>query len=142
MRKRLKSDLVLVGMGADTADGVFIWNKGRLRTRYIQKNSPIFKEIIAAFKEITRRTGKKVWFTDKRLLTVHPLGGARLADNSQMGVIDHKGEVYGNSGLYIADASALPAAPGSPPSMTIAAWSRHVSETLISENTSKITRNK
>ena len=140
IRNRLKSDLVLVGMGADAADGVFTWKNGRLRTRYIQKNSPIFKEIIAAFKEITRRTGKKVWFTDKRLLTVHPLGGARLADNSQSGVVNNNGEVYGNSGLYIVDASVLPAAPGSPPSMTIAAWSRHVSQNLLIEKISTITK--
>lgn len=142
MRKRLKSDLILVGMGADTADGVFTWNKGRLRTRYIQKNSPIFKELINIFKEITRRTGKKVWFTDKRLLTVHPLGGARLSNNSQAGVINSMGEVYGNPGLYIVDASALPAAPGSPPSMTIAAWSRHVSQNLRVGKKPTITKNR
>lgn len=133
IRSRLKRDLVLVGMGEDAADGVFTWRKGRLRTRYIQKNSRVLSEIISAFKEIGRRTGKKVWYSDNRLLTVHPLGGARLAVNSQQGVVDNKGEVYGNPGLYITDASALPAAPGSPPSMTIAAWSRHVSKNLIKQ---------
>jgi cholesterol oxidase len=44
--------------------------------------------------------------------------------------VDHKGEVYGNPGLFIADASALPAAAGTPPSLTIAAWAHHVADGL------------
>ncbi len=130
VRNRLKRDLVLVGMGADRANGAFTWKNGRLRTRYIQHNNPIIGTISKAFEEITHRSGKKVWFTNKRLLTVHPLGGARLASNQNDGVINEQGEVYGNPGLFIADASALPAAPGSPPSMTIAAWACHVSQTI------------
>jgi cholesterol oxidase len=55
-------------------------------------------------------------------------GGARLGANAQQGVVDHRGEVHGNRGLYIADASVLPAAPGGPPAVAIAAWAHHVAD--------------
>jgi cholesterol oxidase len=55
-------------------------------------------------------------------------GGARLGANAQQGVVDHRGEVYGNPGLFVADAAALPAAPGGPPSLAIAAWAHHVAD--------------
>ena len=47
---------------------------------------------------------------------------------AQHGVVDHRGEVYGNPGLYVADGAALPAPLAAPPSVTIAAWAHHVAE--------------
>jgi cholesterol oxidase len=44
--------------------------------------------------------------------------------------VNHHGEVYGNPGLFIADAAALPAAVGAPPSLAIAAWAHHVADQL------------
>ena len=41
------------------------------------------------------------------------------------------GEVFGHPGLYVADAAALPKSPGTPPSMTIAAWSSHLATRFI-----------
>jgi cholesterol oxidase len=55
-------------------------------------------------------------------------GGARLGADASEGVVDHRGEVYGNPGLYVVDASALPAPPGGPPSVVIAAWAHHVAD--------------
>jgi cholesterol oxidase len=39
--------------------------------------------------------------------------------------------IHDQKNLYVVDASALPAAPGTPPSMTIAAWSRHVALEML-----------
>jgi cholesterol oxidase len=63
-------------------------------------------------------------------VTVHAWGGACLGADPERGVVDHKGEVYGNRGLFVADAAALPAAVGGPPSLTIAAWAHHVADRL------------
>lgn len=126
LRRRLQRDLILVGMGADNADGVAEWHKGRLTFRYLQGNNPVLASVYAHLDEVARRSQRPVHFRRRSPLTVHPLGGARLAPSSTQGVVDARGEVYGHCGLFIADASALPAAPGTPPSMTIAAWSRHV----------------
>lgn len=127
IRSRLKRDLLVVAMGADKADGVMEWSKGKLRTRYLQQNSGILSKIYSTFDEIAKRSKKSVYYSKNWLITVHPLGGARLAGQPESGVVDAQGEIYGNPGLYVADASALPAAPGAPPSMTISVWSRHVS---------------
>jgi len=126
LKARLRRDAILVGMGRDRADGVALWKRGRLKFRYIAQNNGILADIQAFFAEVARRSRKPVRFLKNQPLTVHPLGGARLAANERDGVVDGTGQVYGLPGLYIADASALPASPGMPPSMTIAAWSRHL----------------
>ncbi len=58
--------------------------------------------------------------------TVHPMGGACVGDESSGGVVDANGEVYGNPGLFVADAAALPAPVGGPPTQTIATWAENV----------------
>jgi cholesterol oxidase len=39
--------------------------------------------------------------------------------------------VVGNPGLFVLDAAALPAAPGGPPAMSVAAWSSHVAARFL-----------
>lgn len=133
VKNSLRNNLVLVGMGADKADGVITYHKGNLGIRYIHQNNPILRQLENTFSEIAKRSGSRVWRTKNRPLTVHPLGGARLGSNQENSVINLKGEVHNNPGLYITDASALPSAPGSPPSMTIAAWSAYVCDQLIQQ---------
>lgn len=55
------------------------------------------------------------------LFTVHPLGGCSIGRSADDGVADHRGEVFGYSGLFVADGSLYPRSPGIAPSMTIAA---------------------
>jgi cholesterol oxidase len=62
--------------------------------------------------------------------TVHQWGGACLGPDPHHGVVDHRGEVYGNPGLFISDGAALPAAVGAPPSVAIAAWAHHLADGL------------
>lgn len=132
LRVYFQRNLFFVGMGADKADGVVTSKNGKLQFQYTQQNSPIFSEITSAFDDIYERSGTEIKYTTKRLLTVHPLGGARLGANENEGVVDGNGEVFNNSSLYVADAAALPASPGSAPSMTIAAWACHVSKNIKS----------
>mgnify|MGYP006143370991 FL=1 len=136
LRARLKRDLVLVGMGADSADGIARWRHGKLSLQYRQQNSPVLADIYRAFDRISALSGKKVYFLRSRPMTVHPFGGARLGQNSASSVINARGEVHDIPGLFVADGSALPAAPGVPPSMTIAAWAGHVAAQLASSSLS------
>ena len=64
-------------------------------------------------------------------ITVHPLGGATMADSPAAGVTDSWGEVFGCPGLFIADGSIIPAPTGVPPSMTIAAVAERNMEHLL-----------
>lgn len=130
LKVRLRRDAILVGMGADKADGIAQWVNGKLSFKYNAENSGVFADIQQFFAEVAHRSKRPVRFLKNRPLTVHPLGGARLAKAEAEGVVDGTGQVFGFSELYITDASALPSAPGTPPSMTIAAWARHVATSI------------
>ncbi|MBF6357702.1 GMC family oxidoreductase [Nocardia higoensis] len=67
------------------------------------------------------------------LWTVHMLGGAPMARRAEDAVVDHSGQVLGHPGLYIADGSVLPAAPGVPPSRTISALAERIAALAVEE---------
>lgn len=141
LKRRLRKLSFIVSMGADAANGHLSWYKGRLRVHYVRYQNPVIERIARAFDEIARRSGKPVRYTQEHLLTVHPLGGARCGKNLTSSVVNLQGEVHDNPGLFVVDASALPAAPGSPPSMTVAAWAAHVAEGLVTAMTAVSAKN-
>jgi choline dehydrogenase-like flavoprotein len=61
----------------------------------------------------------------------HPLGGCRMADSPDLGVVDDTGEVYGYEGLYCIDGSIVPTSLGVNPSLTISALSERCAERLV-----------
>ena len=108
--------------------------KGRVVVDYDAKQQPIFEKI----REVFPRAGDRKRPEDLGDQETHhrPRLGWRLpGPNADRGVVDHKGEVYGNPGLFVADASALPAAAGTPPSLAIAAWAHHVADRLAQRAT-------
>ena len=73
-----------------------------------------------------------LWWA-KRVITVHPLGGAPMGANPEVGVCDTYGEVYGYPGLHVLDGSMMPGPVGANPSLTIAALADRAA-TRILEN--------
>lgn len=130
LRRKLRRGLLLLAMGADRADGRVKLRRGRLRIRYDRDASPVYARADALFRRIADASQKRVR-ARRRPFTVHPLGGAVLGPSETEGVVDARGEVHGYAGLFVVDAAALPAAPGGPPSMTIAAWSSWVVERFL-----------
>jgi cholesterol oxidase len=130
VRRKLAKTAPLIGMGADTGNASVRFTKGRLHVDYDPKQQPVFERIRHAVRALEAESGLKTWAI-KRPITVHPWGGACLGASPDRGVVDHNGEVYGNPGLFIADGAVLPAAVGTPPSLTIAAWAHHVADSLI-----------
>ena len=63
--------------------------------------------------------------------SVHPTGGAAMADTAKEGVIDHKGEVFNYPGLFVCDASMFPIAPCCGPHFFIMAHSDRMSRLII-----------
>ena len=53
--------------------------------------------------------------------TAHVLGGAVMGGDARSGVVSESGEVFGHPGLYVMDASIVPANVGVNPSLTITA---------------------
>ena len=121
----------LVAMAPDDANGVVKFENGRLKLDYRIKENPVFEKVFSALDKITTQTGSKVKFDSKIAMTAHPLGGARIASSDREGVVDGKGEVYNNPGLFITDGSVLPRATGAPPTLSIAAWSSYVASKII-----------
>jgi choline dehydrogenase-like flavoprotein len=61
----------------------------------------------------------------------HPLGGCRMAESSDLGLVNDIGEVYGYEGLYCIDGSIVPTSLGVNPSLTISALSERCAERLV-----------
>ena len=61
----------------------------------------------------------------------HPLGGCRMAESKDLGVVDHRNEVFGYEGLFCIDSSAIPTSLGVNPSLTISAVSERAVDQLI-----------
>ena len=133
LRERMKRAYMIAGLGEDTLNGTVAWVGNRLRVDYDPDKSPIFAKLKATFAEIGRRTGHRV-YAPKTPITVHPTGGACVADDREHGVVDINGEVFDHPGLYVADAAALPRSPGGPPSMTIAAWADRLATRFIARH--------
>ncbi len=126
LKRRLRGSLFFIAMGEDCNNGVARWQSGRLRINYSSRESTLYRHIFHCFARLQQGSGRPLWFLREWAATVHPLGGAPLHDDPRQGVINGMGELHEYPGLHIVDATALPRSPGMPPSMSIAAWSRHV----------------
>ena len=67
----------------------------------------------------------------RHVFCAHPLGGCRMADSKDYGVVDHRNEVFDNAGLFCIDSSAIPTSLGVNPSLTISAVSERAVAHLI-----------
>ncbi|WP_119730930.1 GMC oxidoreductase [Thermomonospora amylolytica] len=130
------SSLPLLGMGRDTPDGVLRLDGDMLRAEWTTATSEAHFERV---RKIMQRIGdvlgadykdNPIWFR-KRIVTVHPLGGAPIGRHPDEGVCDPYGEVFGHPGLYIADGAAMPGPVGANPSLTIAAMADRMCSRLL-----------
>ncbi|NMH65023.1 GMC oxidoreductase [Shewanella salipaludis] len=146
LKELLKGDLshntsVLLCMGIDKSNGEMSLNdEGHLHVKWPYKDSMSLYKAILATGERFRKWCKGKAFIPlpnwlwpmKRNVTVHALGGCRLATNPNEGVTSAApetfGQVFGYRGLYVADGALLPTAVGANPVATICALSERVAE--------------
>ena len=77
-----------------------------------------------AIRQIAARDGlgRFMKLTETRgVYCAHPLGGCRMAESKDLGVVDDRCEVFDNEGLFCIDSSAIPSSLAVNPSLTIAA---------------------
>jgi cholesterol oxidase len=121
-----RTALPLLGMGRDVPDGVLHLHEGRLGVDWTTATSMnYFEGVRATMKAVGSHLGARfhddpLWI-QKRVITVHPLGGAPMGRDSTEGVCDEYGEVFGYPGLHVMDGALLPGPVGANPSFTIAA---------------------
>ena len=103
-----------------------------------EDNAELFAGMRRATNEVADGAQATAWFEPDggplgKFMTVHPLGGAPMADDPADGVVDGYGKAHGYDGLYVADGSIVPTALGVNPSKTIAALAERSVEHLIAE---------
>ncbi|MBP2473619.1 cholesterol oxidase [Crossiella equi] len=131
-----ESSVPLLGMGRDVPDGVVRMREGWLDVDWTTESSlEYFAGVRATMRGISEQLGGEyhdnpMWLT-KRIISVHPLGGAPMGRRPEEGLCDPYGEVFGYDGLYVADGSAMPGPVGPNPSLTIAAWADRLCDRLL-----------
>ncbi|MCO1582122.1 GMC family oxidoreductase [Crossiella sp. SN42] len=131
-----ESSVPLLGMGRDVPDGVVRMRDGWLDIDWTTESSlEYFGGVRATMRGISEVLGGEyhdnpMWLT-KRIISVHPLGGAPMGRHPGEGLCDPYGEVFGYPGLYVADGAAMPGPVGPNPSLTIAAWADRLCDRLL-----------
>lgn len=125
----------LFAIGQDNANGRLQLKCDRLDIHwdYARENAQLISRMESAMQELAAQYGGSYaplasYQAFKRILTVHSLGGCRLADDPEHGVVSPEGEVFGHAGLFVADGSLVPTAIGFHPVMTISAIAERVAE--------------
>lgn len=126
----------VLGHGRDIPNGSYVLADGRLDLNWSSEPSEDYYQALeAAFEDVAQALGGKMlkspWKRLNRSITIHPLGGAAMADDPRHGVVDPWGEVFGLPGLYVADGSAMPGPVGVNPSFTIAAFADRVAKGIV-----------
>lgn len=130
------SSFPLLGMGRDTPDGRITLTDGELDVDWSSSTSiEYFESMRETMRDISESLGgsfrdNPLWWT-KRVVTVHPLGGAPMGRHVHEGVVDSWNESFGHPGLFVIDGSAVPGPVGPNPSLTIAALADRAVERLL-----------
>ncbi len=132
--------LPLLGMGREVPAGALGLRGRRLQARWsIEPSSDYFEAVRDRQRELASALGAShqdnpAWHLGRRVITVHPLGGAPMGRSPKDGVVDAWGRVYGHPGLYVADGSVMPGTVGPNPSLTIAALSERFASGILDES--------
>ena len=136
----LSSGIVpLLGMGREVPNGVMGLREGLLDIEWkIDRSSAYFESVRDAQRQLAKAMNAEfndnpIWHFGRRVITVHPLGGAPMGRNDREGVVDSWGRVFGHDGLYVADGSVMPGTIGPNPSLTIAAFADRVADGILAE---------
>jgi cholesterol oxidase len=130
--------LPMVGFGRDAMDGRVVWNGRGIRLHH--EAQAVIGRIAASMDRTAEAYGwdgrhsrhgpsrpRRSW------MSVHPMGGCRIASDTSRGVVDFKGEVFGHAGLHVADASVFAGGPAAGPALSIAALSWWIAERVVEE---------
>lgn len=134
-------------MTHDDGKGEMNLKKGRLNIDWPNVGlQPIFQKVSDTMLEATKALGgtyiKNIaWnkLMNNALVTVHPLGGCRMADDSENGVVDDTGNVFfgddssnlTHPGLYVLDGAIIPMPLGTNPLFTISALTERACKIIL-----------
>jgi cholesterol oxidase len=129
--------LPLLIMGRDVPDGRMSLAGERLEVDWRKDNGSheYFERARHVAHRISDSLGGEfldnpIWMLN-RVITVHPLGGCRMAESDAEGVVDPYGRVFNHPGLHVADGSVMPGPVGPNPSLTIAALAERFADAML-----------
>ncbi|HEY1595159.1 MAG TPA: GMC family oxidoreductase [Thermoleophilaceae bacterium] len=140
----------LLAMVEDTNDGEFVVpppdgdnvrpnagpvTVGLFTYQFSEQSQQVRNAANAAMKSIVERGGlaRFLQLTEsKGAYCAHPLGGCRMAESKDLGVVDDGCEAFDNEGLFCIDSSAIPTSLGVNPSLTISAVSERAAAGIVS----------
>lgn len=129
-RGAVRSTQTLLVMAHDSAAGVMrLGPNDRLRVEWPQTaGQPVYDKIDKTLRKVSAPLKGAYVRNPVNQFLVHPLGGCRMADSAELGVVNHEGAVFkGQTGtevyprLYVADGSVIPRSLGVNPLLTISA---------------------
>ncbi|HZN20799.1 MAG TPA: GMC family oxidoreductase [Micromonosporaceae bacterium] len=131
--------LPLLGMGRDVPDGVMRLRRDRLEVDWTTATSAAYlARVRGTMRDIANELGARyqdnpLWWA-RKVVTVHPLGGAPMGRRPQEGTCDAFGEVFSYPGLYVLDGAVLPGPVGPNPSLTIAAVADRACDRMLDKS--------
>ncbi len=139
----------LLAMVEDTNDGTFYAvppsgdsikaNDGPVRVgtfsyKMSEQSVAVREAANRAMRDVVERRGlaRFMALTETRgAYSAHPLGGCRMAETPDLGVVGPDGQVFGYEGLYCFGSSIVPTSLGVNPSLTIAAVTERNADALV-----------
>jgi len=127
----VRRSLMLLGMGRDRNNGqMSLREDGKVMIQWDMQASQLhFDRMRREMRKLAENLGGR--YIDSpltyqgKMIAVHSLGGCIMAVDSERGVVNTQGEVFGHPGLYVADGSVIPTSLGPNPSLTISAVSEY-----------------
>ncbi len=143
----LNHSMLYLVMAVDDARGVVSLNSDdKLTIDWPSvRTDPIFERIDRELREHARNLGGTYRQLDRvnpfakdhkaNLVTAHPMGGCRLGDDADDGVVDSDGRVFDgdggvHDGLFVVDGAIIPASIGVNPFLTISALAERIAERM------------
>lgn len=148
----LEHSQVWLAMGTDSSEGRVVLD-GRSRPRIVWPEAgaqPVYARQLGDLRVLSEGSDAQFIGNPRRALlqrgvpaatpiTVHPLGGAAMADDVDHGVCDLDGRVFHadgavHAGLYVVDGALCPTSTGANPSLTIASLAERAAERLVTRD--------
>jgi cholesterol oxidase len=132
-------------MGHDNGGGKLTLEGDRLRLHWPNlERQPLFRRVDRLLHEASSALGGIFLRNPFKPVTVHPLGGCRMAEDTDHGVVNHEGKVFNGSGgsevhegLYVCDGAVIPRPLGANPLFTISALAERMCALLVGKERRK-----
>lgn len=99
-RKKAGKAYSVIAMSQDAANGSVRIEKGRVKFAFDLAGSASYGATMTALDALAKYSGRPVTFDRKSVMTAHPMGGCRIADKIDEGVVNGEGFAAWNARFF------------------------------------------